>query len=76
MQKEAQILETKKQVMAFKLQIKAQHKQDEKARLLENRQRRRRARNNDEQEFQLSEDDALNLSENEEEEFNMEQPVG
>ena len=43
--------------------------------MLENRQRRRRARNTDEQEFQLSEDDALNLSENEEE-FNMEQPVG
>ena len=42
MQREAQVLETKKQVMAYKLQIKAQNKEDEKARLLDQRQRRRR----------------------------------
>ena len=42
MQREAQVLETKKQVMAYKLQIKAQSKEEEKARLLDQRQRRRR----------------------------------
>ena len=64
MQKEAEVLETKKQVMAYKLQIKAQHKEDEKAKLLENRQRRRRGRNT-EQSVHLSEDDAFGLSEDE-----------
>ena len=55
MQKEAQVLETKKQVMAFKLQIKSQNKEEEKAKLLEKRRQKKQA--NEEEQFDLTDDE-------------------
>ena len=65
--KQTLLLETKKQVMAYKLKIRDQLKAQNKEKLLEGRANRRATRakqNQNQDELQFNDDDEYNLSEN------------
>ena len=72
MDKETLLLETKKQVMAYKLKIKEQLEQKNKDKLLEERaSRRRQTAKRETGNIELDEDDNYNVSEGDEAEFSM-----